>query len=380
MQPEVVDRRPAAAVLAHDPAGHRLEVVLPAGAHLQRGVVDDDALARGDEVVQRLLGTRPPALLGRAAPRLEPAEVVEDDEVVLVERLRAGPAELLGDPDVEQPGLLEQVPQHRRDGPPVVVDVGVPGDDQRLELVVVLEHPLADVRHARSPSSSSFRDRAQLALHEVAGQQRAGGGVRALVALDDDPARVAGVQQRAGDRREVDESAVGARLGEPARDLAGAAPHADRPVRVRLQVLLGVVDGEGVLELHVRDAVGVPLDDGERVDASRGQLAGVEGEADERRIGAVEQRGDVVAAQGREEVHVQRESDTVLRRRPADRLPARGEPAERVVVQRLDVTGARRRPDQQHRAAELGQRLGVPARLLARSRGRRRPTAATAAR
>src|SRR5215212_310945 len=151
-----------------------------------------------------------------------------------------------------------------------------------------------------------LEDGAQLALHEVAGQQCAGGGVRALVALDDDPAGVADVEQGAGDRREVDETAVGAGLGEPARDLARAAADADGPECVRLEVLLGVLDGEGVLELHEREAVAVPLYHLERVDAPDGELTGVESEADQGGIRPVEQRGNVVATQRREEVHVQR--------------------------------------------------------------------------
>src|SRR3954452_22892905 len=101
---------------------------------------------------------------------------------------------------------------------------------------------------------------AQLALHEVAGQQGAGRGVRALVALDHDPAGVPRVQQGAGDRREVDETAVGPGLGEPARHLARSPAHTHRPVRVRLEVLLVGVDGERVLELHVHDPVAVALD------------------------------------------------------------------------------------------------------------------------
>src|SRR4051812_22014684 len=152
--------------------------------------------------------------------------------------------------------------------------------------------------------------RPQLALQEVAAEQGAGGGVRALLALEDDPARVADGQQRAGDRREVDQAVVVSRLGEPARDLPGAAADPDGPVGVRLQVLLGVVDGERVLELDVRDPVRVPLDHAERVDAGDGQLTGVQREAG---VGALEQGVErAVAAQRREEVDVQRQPDAVL--------------------------------------------------------------------
>ena len=85
----------------------------------------------------------------------------------------------------------------------------------------------------------------------VAGEQGARGRVGALVALDDDPARVADVGQGAYDAGAVDEAAVRAGFGEPARDLPLTAADTDRPVGVRLEVLLGVVDGERVLELDV---------------------------------------------------------------------------------------------------------------------------------
>jgi hypothetical protein len=100
-------------VLTHRPSGHPFEVVLPPGAHLQGGVVDDDPFARRDVVVERLLGARPPALLRSTAPGFEAAEVVQDHEVVWLERLWARPAELLGDADVEQPGRAQQVAEHR---------------------------------------------------------------------------------------------------------------------------------------------------------------------------------------------------------------------------------------------------------------------------
>jgi hypothetical protein len=84
-------------------------------------------------VIESLLCASTPPDLGLSAPRLEPAEVVEHHEVIGLEGLRAGSPELLGYPDVESASRGQELSKHRRHRPPVVMDIGVTGDDQRAD-------------------------------------------------------------------------------------------------------------------------------------------------------------------------------------------------------------------------------------------------------
>ena len=112
-----------------------------------------------------------------------------------------------------------------------------------------------------------------------------------------------------------------------------------------------------------------------------GELPGVDGQADERpdRSAPAACSGASVTAQRGEEVDVQGRPDAVLRGRPADRCPAGGEPADGGVVDRADVAGIGRRPDDEHRATELGQRRRRTSRPARRSPARPRRPAGTAA-
>ena len=209
------------------------------------------------------------------------------------------------------------------------------------------------------------QERAQLALQQVAGRAGAGGGVRALVALDDDPAVVAGVEQRPGDRREVDEPAVGAGLGEPARApraprrargpssarAAGGTPRRSSTARASLSCTCH----DAVARSRWITSTGsIPAD---------GQLAGVEGEPDERGVGPVEQRVErVVAAQRGQEVDVQRGAG-----RRAPRWPGRPRPSRRRAGRwrRRRAGRRRRRPAPGARAAPSRRARPAPRRTRA---------------
>jgi hypothetical protein len=136
-------------------------------------------------------------------------------------------------------------------------------------------------------------------------------------------------------------------------------------VRVWLQVLLAVIDSEGVLELHVNDAPGIPVEHLDGIDARDGELARVDRQPDECRIGALQEPVKRIAtAQRGQEVDVQRGPHTMLCGGRADGVPAGRQGRDGVLVERIDVAGGRCGSDEQHAPAECRERLGVPRRTL----------------